>query len=213
MTAASVSVPRPEDNSKESRVPMIAIALGQTIMSFNVASLPVALGGKNMSVCVGRVSKRADQVRGKLRTAFLLLALPAMLAACGREPEVVATEARPVRTVTVEKREASAPITLTGRIEAEDQVALAFRISGRLLENDGKLGDRVEAGQVVARLESQNEMNTLRSAKAESRGCPGPAHPCEQSFRAAGMAPGAGRRVAGDVRRGAAGAANGARAG
>ena len=58
------------------------------------------------------------------------------------------------------------PITLTGRIEAEDEVALAFRISGRLLENGGKLGDRVQPGQVVARLESQNELNALRTAQA-----------------------------------------------
>src|SRR5262249_2308867 len=48
----------------------------------------------------------------------------------------------------------------------EDEVALAFRISGRVLENDRKLGDRIEAGQVVARLESQNERNTLRAAQA-----------------------------------------------
>ena len=58
------------------------------------------------------------------------------------------------------------PITLTGRIEAEDEVALAFRISGRLLENGGKLGDRVQPGQVVARVESQNELNALRTAQA-----------------------------------------------
>ena len=58
------------------------------------------------------------------------------------------------------------PVTLTGRIEAEDEVALAFRISGRLLENDRMLGDRLEPGQVVARLESQNERNALRAAQA-----------------------------------------------
>jgi membrane fusion protein, multidrug efflux system len=58
------------------------------------------------------------------------------------------------------------PLTFTGRVEAEDEVALAFRISGRLLENNGKLGDRVQPGQVVARLESQNELNTLRQAQA-----------------------------------------------
>ena len=64
------------------------------------------------------------------------------------------------------KTEAGAAVTLTGRIEAEDEVALAFRISGRVLENDRKLGDRIEAGQVVARLESQNERNSLRAAQA-----------------------------------------------
>src|SRR5262245_56350949 len=91
---------------------------------------------------------------------------PILLAACQPEDEAAAPVARPVRTVTVEKREAGVPVTLTGRIEAEDEVALAFRISGRLIENDRRLGDRVEPGQVVARLESQNELNALRTAQA-----------------------------------------------
>jgi RND family efflux transporter MFP subunit len=58
------------------------------------------------------------------------------------------------------------PLTFTGRIEAEDEVSVAFRIAGRLLANDTKIGDRVEAGQVLARLESQNELSALRQAKA-----------------------------------------------
>jgi RND family efflux transporter MFP subunit len=68
--------------------------------------------------------------------------------------------------LTVERSEAGTPVALTGRIEAKDEVNLAFRISGRLKENNVRLGDRVEPGQVVARLEPQNEMNTLRSAEA-----------------------------------------------
>jgi RND family efflux transporter MFP subunit len=100
------------------------------------------------------------------QAALLVLALPAALAACRADTEAAAPEARPVRTVTVERREAGVPITLTGRIEAEDEVVLAFRISGRLLENDNKLADRVQPGQVVARLESQNELNSLRTAQA-----------------------------------------------
>jgi RND family efflux transporter MFP subunit len=102
----------------------------------------------------------------RLQAALLVLALPAALAACRADTEAAAPEARPVRTVTVERREAGVPVTLTGRIEAEDEVVLAFRISGRLLENDNKLADRVQPGQVVARLESQNELNSLRTAQA-----------------------------------------------
>src|SRR5499426_4440041 len=86
-----------------------------------------------------------------LQTALSALVLPAMLAACQPDVEAATPQARPVRTVTTEKREAGVPVTLTGRIEAEDEVALAFRISGRLIENDRRLGDRVEPGQVVAR--------------------------------------------------------------
>jgi RND family efflux transporter MFP subunit len=89
-----------------------------------------------------------------------------LLAACRPEPEPMMLGARPVRTVVAERNEAGVPITLAGRIEAEDEVSLAFRISGRILESDVKLGDRVKAGQVVARLEPQNELNALRTAKA-----------------------------------------------
>jgi RND family efflux transporter MFP subunit len=90
----------------------------------------------------------------------------ALLAACAPEVEAVAPEARPVRTVTVERSRSDVTKTLTGRIEAQDEVALGFRIAGRISQNDLKLGDRVAPGQVLARLESQNEMNALRTAQA-----------------------------------------------
>ncbi len=101
-----------------------------------------------------------------LMMALIALAPALLLAACQRETEAAAPAARPVRTTTIEKREAGQPLTFTGRIEAEDEVNLAFRISGRLLENNGKLGDRVQAGQVIARLEPQNELNALQQAQA-----------------------------------------------
>jgi len=112
------------------------------------------------------VARVSNAVRRLLLEGLVASALAAVLAACNQNTEAAAPEPRPVRTVTVEKREAGTPVTLTGRIEAEDEVDLGFRISGRLLENNGRLGDRVEAGQLVARLEPQNEMNQLRSAQA-----------------------------------------------
>ena len=96
----------------------------------------------------------------------LMLPVSILLAACSAENEPQKTEARPVRTITVETRNAGTPITLPGRIEAEDEVALGFRIAGRILENNTRLGDRTEPGQVLARLELQNELNSLRQAKA-----------------------------------------------
>ena len=100
------------------------------------------------------------------RTIWSALALSALLVGCRPGFEAAPPQARPVRIVTVEKHEAGSPITLTGRIEAKDEVALGFRISGRLHENMAKLGDRVKPGQVIARLEPQNELNQLRSAEA-----------------------------------------------
>ena len=108
---------------------------------------------------------RLARARAQTSAALALLA-PILLAACRPEAEPMMLGARLVRTVVAERQEADVPVTLTGRIEAEDEVSLAFRISGRILECDVKLGDRVEAGQVVARLESQNELNGFRTAKA-----------------------------------------------
>ena len=96
-----------------------------------------------MSVRVGRLRT----TRRMLGCALMALALAAVLAACQKEADTAVPEARPVRTATIEKREGGVPLTFTGRIEAEDEVVLAFRISGRLLESNGRLGDRVQAGQ------------------------------------------------------------------
>ncbi|HWX26742.1 MAG TPA: efflux RND transporter periplasmic adaptor subunit [Steroidobacteraceae bacterium] len=105
--------------------------------------------------------------RQVLALALVTASCSLILAACGPGGLTeAAPPPRPVRTATIEKREASTPLTFTGHVEAEDEVSIAFRISGRLLENDTKIGDRVEPGQLLARLESQNEMNTLRQAQA-----------------------------------------------
>lgn len=101
---------------------------------------------------------------------FLTAVLPAflvlMLSACGPAEEARAPAARPVRTVTVSKHETGSTVTLTGRIEAQDEAALGFRIAGRVMERPVNVGDRVQPGQIIARLEPQNEINALRSAQA-----------------------------------------------
>ena len=115
-----------------------------------------------MSACVARTATTGRV----LRSVLMVSALAMVLTACQKEAETAAPEARPVRTTTVAKREGGVPLTFSGRIEAEDEVVLAFRISGRLLEANPKVGDRLVAGQTVARLEFQNEMNALRQAQA-----------------------------------------------
>src|SRR5262249_14957154 len=77
------------------------------------------------------MSAVAHDVRAICCSLARALAFALTVTACQPEVKTAAPEPRPVRTVTVEKHEAGTPITLTGRIEAEDEVALAFRISGR----------------------------------------------------------------------------------
>ncbi|MDR6306078.1 RND family efflux transporter MFP subunit [Nitrobacter vulgaris] len=114
------------------------------------------------------VTRGARTIPYQIPTMALVVATCALtLGACGREEAKNDTPApRIVRTSTVEKRKVTTPLTFSGRIEAEDEVNIAFRISGRLLNNETKIGDRVKAGQVLARLEPQNELNGLRQAQA-----------------------------------------------
>jgi RND family efflux transporter MFP subunit len=119
-------------------------------------------------MCSRAVSHRRARPHrmGPLSLPIMTLAVSVFLSACQPEAEAPAPEVRPVRTVTVAKHEAGTTLTFTGRIEARDEAALGFRIAGRVQERSVNLGDRVQPGQIIARLEPQNEMNTLRSAQA-----------------------------------------------
>src|SRR5258708_4918498 len=96
----------------------------------------------------------------------LAMAVLLPLAACGKEqPKKV--EVRPVRVTSVQHAPSGETISLTGQIQAKDQVNLAFRIGGRLRERDVSVGDPVAPGQIVAKIESQDYQNALRSAEAD----------------------------------------------
>jgi membrane fusion protein, multidrug efflux system len=100
------------------------------------------------------------------RLRLVALTAIALLSACRPESESQAPEVRPVRTVTVVKREAGETVAFTGRVEAENETRLAFRIGGRMIERSANVGDRVEPDQVVAKLDPQDELNALRAAQA-----------------------------------------------
>src|SRR5688572_15789069 len=111
-------------------------------------------------------SARSSRMHFRATRAALVSILPLAFGSCGQEPASDTPQVRPVRTVAVEKREAGSPIVLTGRIESADEAALGFRVSGRMIERAVNVGDRLAAGQLIARLEPQNEMNALRAAQA-----------------------------------------------
>lgn len=114
----------------------------------------------------------AAQIRGR-RTkpagagVARALAIAALLAACEPAAEPAAPEIRPVRVVTVDERAGADTVSLTGTVQAETEVNLAFRIDGRMVERLVNVGDRVDGGQIVARLDPEDEENALRAARAD----------------------------------------------
>ena len=101
-----------------------------------------------------------------LRLHIIAAALVAATVAGCDKKEAHDPPARPVRTVVVERHAQGETVSLTGQVRAKDQVSLAFRIDGRMLERPVNVGDVLKAGQVVARLDPQNQQNSLRSAQA-----------------------------------------------
>ena len=100
-----------------------------------------------------------------------LLACLTLAPGCGGEPpaeEII----RPVRAMRVETAGAFADRRFPGRAQATQEVNLAFEVPGQLIERPVDIGDEVEAGQVLARLDPrdyENELKAVQAARDRSR--------------------------------------------
>lgn len=110
------------------------------------------------------------------------MALALMLAGCG-EGQPPPPEMRPVGVVTVEAGRLASDVVLSGEIQARKDVGLAFRIGGRVLERPVNVGDRVEAGQVIARLDPTIEQNALTVAQATLAAARGEVNTARSAFQ------------------------------
>ena len=90
------------------------------------------------------------------------------LAGCGPDSDVSPAEpsARPVRTIVVSEMTGSELRRFPGRVEATQQAELAFRVAGQLREIPVREGDRVEAGEVLARLDPTDFETALADRQA-----------------------------------------------
>ncbi|MBO3760839.1 efflux RND transporter periplasmic adaptor subunit [Ciceribacter sp. L1K22] len=110
----------------------------------------------------------------RLRTILLVACSCASLAACAPAEEAGDKAPRHVETVTVRATPWSEKVSSTGEINARVQSELSFRISGRIIERLADVGDRVAAGEVLARIDSEEQqadlqvaLATLQSAEAQ----------------------------------------------
>ena len=111
---------------------------------------------------VPATEKGNPMLRSQVIAAALL---GVMVAGCDRKT-AQEPPARPVRAVTVEPAMAGETVSLVGQIRAKDEVSLAFRLDGRMLDRPVNVGDVLRPGQLVARLDPQNQQNALRAAQA-----------------------------------------------
>jgi RND family efflux transporter MFP subunit len=92
--------------------------------------------------------------------------LAGALAGCGEAPAPGASEPRQVAVALATTGAATTVTRLTGDIQAANEADLGFRIAGKVAERLVDVGDRITAGQVLARLDPVNETNALAAARA-----------------------------------------------
>jgi RND family efflux transporter MFP subunit len=104
-----------------------------------------------------------------MKARLLALGVLALsLAACSEEKAAEpAKPPRPVQAVTVKHSPAGQLLTLTGTIQAQEQVNEAFRVAGKLATRTADLGAMVKAGDQIASLDSSDAENQLKSAQAD----------------------------------------------
>jgi multidrug efflux system membrane fusion protein len=101
------------------------------------------------------------------RSLTLAIALAAALLAAGCAQENHKTEVvRPVRTVAVHAAGAEA-WTLPGEVRARYETRLAFRLPGQMIERRVEVGQRVAAGQVIARIDGRDAGLAESQARAQ----------------------------------------------
>lgn len=103
-----------------------------------------------------------------LRLALLSFVL-VMLAAC-KESAPMVEFTRPAQVWTVSETYAPPERRYAGELRARFEADLAFRVGGKVVERQVELGQKVRAGQVLARLDAADLELALAAARAELAG-------------------------------------------
>lgn len=122
---------------------------------------------------------RSTPLRHLALPATLMLTALLGLTGCDTEPEATEPTERPAKMMTLETPEELASRRFSGRTEAADRSMLSFRVPGEIEELHAQVGDEVEQGDVLARLdprdfrlkvrELENQLDSTEATLSETR--------------------------------------------
>lgn len=102
------------------------------------------------------------------RTAFLLLAQ--LVAACGEQAGgPVARPPEALRAAAVELREVDVAISAEALVEAVRQSTVSSQIAGRIVDIRFDVGDRVQKGEVIVRIDERAASQAVAASEAQVR--------------------------------------------
>ncbi|AQL40530.1 efflux RND transporter periplasmic adaptor subunit [Pseudomonas syringae] len=144
-----------------------------------------------MTLCLATLLRSCCRVPGNIRSqrfnsfqpglvlGFIsLLSLGACSAGKPANKALVRVAVQPVASVDV-----ASSVVLTGDIQARKVTEQSFRVSGKLVKRYADVGDRVRAGQVLARLDPREQKTDLASANAEVAVRESRLHLAEQNYQ------------------------------
>lgn len=96
----------------------------------------------------------------------LMLVIVATLVACSK-PAPPAEPVRSVKVMTVGAQGANSMLEYAGEVRARVESKLGFRVGGKLMERPVEAGQRVKAGQLLARLDARDLTLATDAARAQ----------------------------------------------
>ena len=103
---------------------------------------------------------------GRARRASILLLATLALAGCSGEAKVAHESIRPVKAIVIGDADRSRTLAFSGVVRPRIESAVGFRVSGKIVERSVNAGDRVDAGQLIARLDDTDLKLAESSARA-----------------------------------------------
>ncbi len=113
--------------------------------------------------------------------AALLISLTAGLSGCQKEQAEVVVSSPVVRVATIQPGTLAQP-DLTGLVVANTQAAVGFQVGGRIAERLVNRGERVKAGEVLAKLDPADLQAKLAGAQAQTQQAEAQARFAQQNF-------------------------------
>lgn len=102
----------------------------------------------------------------KHSSLLLVSTLSLLLTACSR-PEPPPEPVRTVKLITVSAGEVSAAQEYAGEVKARVESRLGFRVGGKLVQRPAEVGQRVQAGQLLAQLDASDLGLASQAAQAQ----------------------------------------------
>lgn len=97
---------------------------------------------------------------------WAVLALSFFFVSCSEEERTV-LEPRVVKTFEIERPSSTYQRVFSGQLQASEGTGIGFQVSGLIEELDVKVGSRIVAGEVLARLDDSDYQNQLADANAK----------------------------------------------